>query len=100
MQILTLKELKNLVLGGEVVDTSAHVQVDGVITKTTKDGKPYYEVHFVDHCDRILLRAWNDHARLRAVRFPGRRTLRGNQRGVLQARRFRIGGAAVASAPS
>ena len=60
MQILTLKELKSLVLGGEVVDTSAHVQVDGVITKTTKDGKPYYEVHFVDHCDRILLRAWND----------------------------------------
>ena len=60
MQILTLKELKNLVLGGEVVDTSAHVQVDAVVTKTTKDGKPYYEVHFVDHCDRILLRAWND----------------------------------------
>ncbi len=60
MRLLTLKELKNLVLGGEVVDTATHAQVDAVVTKTTKDGKPYYEIHFVDSDDRILLRAWND----------------------------------------
>ncbi len=30
MQILTLKELKNLVLGGQVIDTLAHVQVDNI----------------------------------------------------------------------
>ena len=60
MQILTLRELKSLVHGGQVIDTLAHVQVDNIAAKTTKDGKPYLEVHFIDSCDRALLRAWQD----------------------------------------
>ena len=60
MQTVTLKELKSRVQGGETVDTVAHVQVDAVHSKSTKDGKPYYEIHFIDSADRILLRAWSD----------------------------------------
>ena len=59
MQTLTLKELRSRVTTNEIVDTLLHVQVATVNTKTTKDGKPYFEVHFVDHSDRILLRAWS-----------------------------------------
>lgn len=60
MQILTLRELKSLALAGQVIDTLAHAQVDSIAAKTTKDGKPYLEVHFIDHGDRALLRAWSD----------------------------------------
>ncbi len=60
MQTLTLKELKGRVSPSEMVDTLLHVQVANVHSKTTKEGKPYYEVHFIDHSDRILLRAWSD----------------------------------------
>ncbi len=60
MQILTLKELKSRLLGGQAIESLLHVQVGNVTPKTTKDGKPYFEVHFVDHCERIILRAWSD----------------------------------------
>jgi 3'-5' exoribonuclease len=60
MQILTLSELKALVLDGELADVFVHAQVDLVVTKTTKDGKPYFEVHFIDARDRVALRAWSD----------------------------------------
>ena len=60
MQILTLRELKGLVLTGQVMDMLAHVQVENIAPKTTKDGKPYLEVHFIDSCERALLRAWSD----------------------------------------
>ena len=60
MQILTLGELKNLVLTGEALDLMVHAQVDLSVKKTTKDGKAYYEVHFIDARDRISLRAWSD----------------------------------------
>ena len=60
MQILTLKELKSRVTTSELVDTLLHVQVGTIQPKTTKEGKPYYEVHFLDHSDKILLRAWSD----------------------------------------
>ena len=60
MEILTLKELKSLVqtVAGQVFDALAHVQVDGIAAKTTKEGEPYLEVHFVDAVDRALLRVW------------------------------------------
>jgi 3'-5' exoribonuclease len=60
MQILSLSELKALVLNGEASDILAHAQVDLLVTKTTKDGKPYYEIHFIDFHERITLRAWSD----------------------------------------
>ncbi len=60
MQILTLKELKSLVGEGEPKEVIAHVQVDVVTSKTTKNGKPYYEIKFIDSADHVLLRAWSD----------------------------------------
>ena len=60
MQILSLKELKALVGEGEAKEVVAHVQVDVVTSKTTKDGKPYYEVKFIDAADHVLLRAGSD----------------------------------------
>ena len=60
MQIITLRELKGLVLSGGIVEVVAHAQVDSITTKSTKEGKPYYEVHFVDSHERILLRAWSE----------------------------------------
>ncbi len=60
MQVLTLKELKTLVGGGESREVLVHAQVDVVTTKTTKNGKPYYEIKFIDSADHILLRAWSD----------------------------------------
>ena len=60
MQVLTLKELKRLVLGGQVVDALAHVQVESIAERTTREGKPYLEVNFIDSGDRALLRAWSD----------------------------------------
>lgn len=61
MPILTLSELRALVTDKrEVSDASAHAMVDLLATKTTKDGKPYLEVHFADARDRLMLRAWSD----------------------------------------
>ena len=61
MQILTLKELKSLVRSGQLLDLLlAHVQVKEIAEKKTKNDKPYLEVHVVDSCDNIMLRAWED----------------------------------------
>ena len=60
VQTITLAELKALAVNGEVSEVLAHVQIDLITTKTTKDGKPYFEVHFVDARDRAILRAWSD----------------------------------------
>ncbi len=59
-QTLTLSELKSLAMNGEISEVVAHVQVNLIATKTTKDGKPYFEIHFVDSRDRAVLRAWAD----------------------------------------
>ena len=61
MQILTLKELKRLVRSGQLLDLLlAHVQIKEIAEKKTKSDKPYLEVHVVDSCDNIMLRAWED----------------------------------------
>lgn len=60
MPTLTLTELRALAVRGETIETATHVQVDRLTAKTTKDGKPYHEVHFIDSRDRVILRAWSD----------------------------------------
>ncbi len=60
MQTLTLTELKALAVRGETVNTSAHVQIDKIATKTTKEGKPYREVHCIDSREKVILKAWSD----------------------------------------
>ena len=61
MRILTLRELKSLVTSGPVLDTLfAHVQIDNITEKRTKNDKPFLEIHVADSGDRVLLRAWED----------------------------------------
>ncbi len=60
MPALTLTELKTLALRGETLNTAAHVQVERVTTKTTKEGKPYREVHCIDSREKVILKAWSD----------------------------------------
>ena len=60
MEILTIRELKARLLAGKAVESLLHVQVGNVTRKTTKEAKPYFEVHFLDHNERFILRAWQD----------------------------------------
>ncbi|MBV9659404.1 MAG: HD domain-containing protein, partial [Verrucomicrobia bacterium] len=62
MQTLTLTDLKALALRGETVSTASHVQIERVVTKTTKEGKPYREVHCIDSREKVILKAWSDSA--------------------------------------
>ena len=57
---LTLSELKARLSQGEVNGAVVHVQAEAVVTKSTRDGKPFCEVQFTDSRDRVSLRAWND----------------------------------------
>jgi 3'-5' exoribonuclease len=57
---LTLSELKTRLGQGEVNGAVVHAQVEAVVTKSTRDGKPFCEVQFTDSRDRVSLRAWND----------------------------------------
>ena len=59
-ELLTLSELKTRLSRGEVNNVLVHLQVEAVVTKATRDGKPYYEVQFIDSRDRLSLRAWSD----------------------------------------
>ncbi len=59
---LTLSELKTRLSRGEVNGAVVHVQAEAVVTKSTRDGKPFYEVQFIDARDRVSLRAWSDSA--------------------------------------
>ena len=60
IELLTLNELKARVGRGEVNGILVHVQAEAVVTKATREGKPFIEVQFVDSRDRISLRAWSD----------------------------------------
>lgn len=61
MPNLTLSELRALVTEQrDVADASARAMVDLLASKTTKDGKPYLEVHLIDARDKLMLRAWSD----------------------------------------
>ncbi len=59
-ELLTVKELKARLTRGEVNNVLVHVQAEAVVTKSTREGKPYYEVNFTDARDRMSLRAWSD----------------------------------------
>jgi 3'-5' exoribonuclease len=59
-EVLTLSELKARLSRGEVNGALVHVQAEAVVTKSTRDGKPFFEVQFIDSRDRVSLRAWSD----------------------------------------
>ncbi len=94
-QTLTLSELKSLAMNGEVSEVVAHVQVNLIATKTTKDGKPYFEIHFVDARDRAMLARLVRRAGLSALPVAAERALRGNHRRFLPSRHLRSGCAAL-----
>ncbi len=59
MERLSLRELKRRV----TTDPDAfevHVQLEQILTKTSRSGKPYLEVNLVDAEDHLIVRAWED----------------------------------------
>lgn len=59
MEQMTLTALKQAVMGGRVA-ARLHVQIDTLLEKQTRDGKPYRELTVADAADRLTLRAWSD----------------------------------------
>lgn len=59
MEIVTIRELKQRACEA-AGQYGVRVQVSAVVEKTTRSGKPFYEVRLVDAEDHYVLRAWND----------------------------------------
>jgi 3'-5' exoribonuclease len=65
MELMTLREIRQAVPQG-TVDTRAHVQLESVAAKTTREQKPYCELILADAADRMTLRVWSDHPSYKA----------------------------------
>src|SRR5436305_14447291 len=65
MDLLTLSEIRRAAQGGSVL-ARVHVQVDASSAKSTREGKPYWELALADACDSMTLRVWSDHVPYRA----------------------------------
>jgi 3'-5' exoribonuclease len=59
-ELLSLSDLKARLSRGEVNGVVVHVQAEAIVPKSTRDGKPFFEVQFIDARDRVSLRAWSD----------------------------------------
>ncbi len=59
MERQTITTLRKAVTGGRI-EAALHVQVESIASKTTRDGKPYFELQLVDGADRLKLCAWSD----------------------------------------
>ena len=59
-QLMSLSEIRRAVQK-ESVSARAHVQVESVAAKTTREQQPYCELTLADACDRMTLRIWSDH---------------------------------------
>src|SRR3954462_2112638 len=66
MQLLSLSEIRRHAQNGAAVEARVHVQIEGVASKSTREGKPYCELALADACDRMTLRVWSDHPEYRA----------------------------------
>ena len=61
MELFTIPVLKRAAQEGQGrVEGRFHGQVDAVVSKVTKDGKPFWELVLADAEGKITLRAWND----------------------------------------
>src|SRR6266550_2879481 len=58
--LMTLTEIRRAVQTGPLT-ARAHVQVNSVAAKTTREQQPYCELTLADACDRMALRVWSDH---------------------------------------
>src|ERR1700755_40614 len=59
-QVMSLSEIRRAARNGPVM-ARAHVQVESVTAKTTREQQPYCELGLADACDRMVLRIWSDH---------------------------------------
>ncbi len=59
MDLVTIRELKHRV-SNQAEAYRVHAQVDSVLKKTARNGKPFFELKFVDAQDQVALRAWDD----------------------------------------
>src|ERR1700745_2067963 len=64
-QLMTLSEIRRAVQKDSVT-ARAHVQVESVAAKTTREQQPYCELALADACDRMTLRVWSDHPAYKA----------------------------------
>jgi 3'-5' exoribonuclease len=58
-EILPLSVLKQRAMAGRA-EAAVHVQVETLVKKETRDGKPFWEVVLADAEAKITLRAWSD----------------------------------------
>ena len=58
-EILTIASLKARTLSGRV-EAAVHGQVETLLKKTTKEGKPFWEITVADAEGKLTLRAWSD----------------------------------------
>ncbi len=62
---MTLREIRQGVAQGPL-ETRAHVQLETVASKTTREQKPYCELTLADAVDHMTLRVWSDHPNFKA----------------------------------
>lgn len=62
---MTLREIRQAVPQGPL-EARAHVQIESLAAKTTRDAKPYCELALADAVDRMTLRVWSDHPNFKA----------------------------------
>jgi 3'-5' exoribonuclease len=59
MQFMTIPEIKRAAQEGRV-EATLHAQVESLVSKQTRDGKPYWELTMADAEGKLMLRAWSD----------------------------------------
>lgn len=62
---MTLRQIRQAVPQGPL-EARAHVQLESVASKTTRDQKPYCELTLADAVDRMTLRVWSDNPNFKA----------------------------------
>ena len=58
-ELLSIASLKRHTLAGRV-EAAVHGQIDALVKKETRDGKPFWELTLADAEGRLTLRAWSD----------------------------------------
>ena len=59
MELQTIATLKRAALAGRI-DARIHAQIEGIVRKDTRDGKPFLEITLSDAEAKLILRAWHD----------------------------------------
>ena len=59
VETLTISQIKRAALEGRV-EAAVHGQVEALVQKETKDGKPFWELTLADAEAKMTLRAWSD----------------------------------------